>query len=77
VFTGGIGEHAAPIRAGVCRDSAWLGVELDPEANAQGGPRISAPASRVAAWVISTNEELMIARHTHRLIQQVAGEARP
>jgi acetate kinase len=68
VFTGGIGEHAAPIRAGVCRDSAGLGVELDPEANARSGPRISPPASRVPAWVIPTNEELMIARHTRRLV---------
>jgi acetate kinase len=68
VFTGGIGEHAAPIRAGVCRDSAWLGAELDEPANAQGGPRISPPGSRVQAWVIPTNEELMIARHTRRLV---------
>jgi acetate kinase len=67
VFTAGIGEHAAEIRARVCRDAAWLGLELDEAANAAGGPRISASDSRVAAWVIPTNEELMIARHTHRL----------
>jgi len=68
VFTAGIGENAAAIRERVCRDAAWLGVELDPAANRRGGPRISAPGSRVAAWVIPTNEELMIARHTHALI---------
>ncbi len=64
VFTAGIGEHAAPVRAAVCRDAAWLGVELDEAANAAGGPRVSTGASRVAAWVIATDEELMIARHT-------------
>jgi acetate kinase len=69
VFTGGIGENAALIRERVCRDAAWLGVELDPTANAAGGPRISTPGSRTSAWAIPTNEELMIARHTHRLLQ--------
>jgi acetate kinase len=64
VFTAGIGEHAASIRARVCRDAAWLGVALDQTANDRGGPRISAPGSRASAWVIPTNEELMIARHT-------------
>ena len=68
VFTGGIGENAPPIRERVCRDAAWLGVELDADANAQGGPCISTAASRVAAWVIQTNEELMIARHTRRVV---------
>jgi acetate kinase len=67
VFTAGIGEHAAAVRSRVCRDSAWLGLELDEAANEAGGPRISRDGSRVAAWVIPTNEELMIARHTHRL----------
>jgi len=64
VFTAGIGEHATPIRARVCRDAAWLGVDLDEAANARGGPCISAPDSHATAWVIPTNEELMIARHT-------------
>ena len=68
VFTGGIGENAAPIRERVCRDAAWLGVELDAAANDGGGPRVSTPASRAAAWVIPTNEELMIARHTQRVL---------
>lgn len=68
VFTAGIGEHAAAIRERVCRAAAWLGVELDLAANAAGGPRLSTAGSRVAAWVIPTNEELMIARHTRRLL---------
>jgi acetate kinase len=68
VFTGGIGEHAAPIREGVCRRAAWLGVELDPAANAAHGPRVSSAASRTNVWVIPTNEELMIARHTRALL---------
>jgi acetate kinase len=67
VFTGGIGEKAATIRDAVCRAAAWLGLELDAEANLAGGPRISTAASQVAAWVVPTNEELMIARHTARV----------
>jgi acetate kinase len=62
-FTAGVGENAASIRSRVCADAAWLGIELDPQANTAGGPRISATASKVSAWVIPTNEELMIARH--------------
>ena len=68
VFTAGIGEHAAPIRERVCRAATWLGVELDPTANTAGGPRLSTAGSRVTAWVIPTNEELMIARHTRTLV---------
>ncbi|WIM11507.1 acetate/propionate family kinase [Enhydrobacter sp.] len=68
VFTGGIGENAAPIRARVCNDARWLGIALDEEANAAGGPRISTAASRVSAWAIPTDENLMIARHTRRVI---------
>ena len=64
VFTAGIGEHAAPVRARVCSDAAWLGVQLDPAANVRGGPKINSADSRVSAWVIPTNEELVIARHT-------------
>src|SRR5262245_5465425 len=67
VFTAGIGEHAASIRARICRDAAWLGVRLDEAANDLGSPRISAPESRASAWVIPTNEELTIARHTLEL----------
>jgi acetate kinase len=68
VFTGGIGENSAEIRARVCRGAAWLGVVLDEAANQSGGPRISTATSKAAAWVLPTNEELMIARHTQRLL---------
>jgi acetate kinase len=71
VFTAGIGENAALIRERVCRDARWLGVELDPTANAGGGPCLSTPPSKVSAWVIPTNEELMIARHTRAAIEGV------
>jgi len=64
VFTAGIGEKAAAIRERVCAAAAWLGVTLDAEANATHGPLVSTPQSKAAAWVIPTNEELMIARHT-------------
>lgn len=64
VFTAGIGENSPEIRARICAHCAWLGVELDEAANRAGGPRISAPGSRVSAWAVPTNEELMIARHT-------------
>ena len=70
VFTGGIGEHAATIRARVCRGASWLGLELDEAANASGGPLISTPRSRVTAWVLPANEELMIARHTRRVLTE-------
>jgi acetate kinase len=68
VFTGGIGENAVAIRGRVCRDAAWLGVQLDESANNSGGPRISSQDSRVSAWVVPTNEELMIAQHTRRVL---------
>jgi acetate kinase len=68
VFTAGIGENSAEIRSRICEAAAWLGVELDATANTAGGPRISTRASRVAAWAVPTNEELMIARHTERLL---------
>jgi len=73
VFTAGIGENAPAIRERVCRDGAWLGIDLDATANAAGGPRISAAGSRVSAWVIPTNEELMIGRHTRRLLEHGPG----
>jgi acetate kinase len=68
VFTAGIGENSRSLRERVCRDAAWLGVELDAAANERSGPRISTAGSRVSAWVIPTNEELMIARHTRRVL---------
>lgn len=69
VFTAGIGEHAAEIRRRVCIDAAWLGVELDPAANAAAGPRISLPDSRTSAWVIPTDEDGMIMQHCLRLLK--------
>ena len=68
VFTAGIGEHASSLRERVCRDVAWLGVDLDSAANLSDGPLISTASSKVAAWVIPTNEELMIARHTREVL---------
>jgi acetate kinase len=68
VFTAGIGEHAAEIRARVCRDAKWLGVVLDEKANLNGGPRISAEQSPVSVWMVPTDENLMVARHTRRLL---------
>ena len=68
VFTGGIGEHATEIRARVCNDARWIGISLDGQANAAGGPRISLSVSRVSAWVVPTNENLIVARHTRQLL---------
>lgn len=64
VFTGGIGEHAAVIRDKIAKQAAWLGLELDEAANIQGTGRISTLRSKVSAWVVETNENLMIAQHT-------------
>ena len=69
VFTAGIGENAPAIREAVARRIAWLGVDLDAEANARGETRISRKGSRVACFVIPTDEELMIARHTLRVLR--------
>jgi acetate kinase len=68
VFTAGIGEHAAPVRARVCELSDWLGVRIDQEANAASRPTLHTPDSQVQALVIPTNEELMIALHTRRVV---------
>ncbi len=68
VFTAGIGENSAEIRQRVTEDAAWLGPLLDQRANTKGGPCISTAGSRVSVWAIPTNEELMIARHTRRLL---------
>lgn len=67
VFTGGIGEHAARVRALVCKRLAWLSVEMDDKANEAGMDIISMPASRVEIRVVPTDEESMIARHTLEL----------
>ena len=75
VFTAGVGENAAPIRERVMQAAAWLGVRPDLAANATAvgledgqTARISAADSPVSVWVVPTNEELMIARHTARLM---------
>jgi acetate kinase len=68
VFTGGIGENAAPVREKTCSALAWLGVDFDTVANGEKRSVISRPDSRVAVLVLPTNEEWMIARHTARLI---------
>lgn len=69
VFTAGIGENSAEIRARIVAACAWLRVALDIDANRGGGPCISAPGSAVSAWVMPTDEELMTARHTLALVQ--------
>lgn len=71
VFTGGIGEHAAPIRESVCKLCTWLGVELDLAANARHATNIGMAGARVSAWVIPTDEEIVIARHTARVLGTV------
>ncbi|MBP1721351.1 MAG: ackA-3, partial [Deltaproteobacteria bacterium] len=68
VFTAGIGENSAPVRERVCRSAKWLGLEFDEKANEAGGPCISREGSRVRAWVIPTDEELMIALHTRQAL---------
>ena len=75
VFTAGIGENSAEIRQRIGAACGWLGVEIDAEANAARRTRISTPGSRVSAWVIPTNEELIIARHTGTLLGLVPAQA--
>lgn len=75
VFTAGIGENSAYVRGRILEMVRWLGVEVDQQANGQRGlARISSDASRVAVWVIPTDEELMIARHTQRALDARTGE---
>ena len=68
VFTAGIGENSPEIRRRICESSKWLGIELDEAANTNSSSKISTSGSKVAVWVIPTNEELMIARHTSSLL---------
>ncbi|PYS70199.1 MAG: acetate kinase [Acidobacteria bacterium] len=68
VFTAGIGENSPEIRERICEACAWLGVEIDDAANDSGGPKISTEGSKISVWVVPTNEELMIARHTGALL---------
>ena len=72
IFTAGIGEHAPEIRRRVCQAAAWLGLDLDEAANASGGPRITRATSRASAWVIPTDEDLMIARHVWTVLNESA-----
>ncbi len=71
-FTGGIGENSSEVRAAICEGLSWLGIEVDQERNAAHSPgregQISADASRVAVYVIPTNEELLIARDAVRVV---------
>jgi acetate kinase len=73
VFSGGIGENSVSLRAAVCHDAAWLGVQLDEAANVNvsggGNVRISKAGSKVAVWVVPANEELMIARHALEVVE--------
>ena len=75
VFTAGIGERAPVIRAAVCERLAWLGVALDAEANAAGATRISTADSKVEVLVYATDEEAMIARHTHAVLSRETAAA--
>jgi acetate kinase len=69
VLTAGIGENSVPIRGRICEAAEWLGISLDPVANEKASTRISTSGSKVSAWVIPTNEEWMIARHTWMILQ--------
>jgi acetate kinase len=69
VFTAGVGENASPVRSAICRACEWLGLELDEAANGKHRERISKPNGRVAAYVIKTDENLMIARHARALVE--------
>lgn len=73
VFTAGIGENSVPIRERVCRSAEWLGLQFDEKANEDGGPCISRKGSPVRAWVIPTDEELMIALHTRQALSGKSG----
>jgi acetate kinase len=75
VFTAGIGENSAEVRRRICEASRWLGLELETAANEMHSTCISTADSRVSAWTIPTNEELMIARHTGRLLALVGAGA--
>jgi acetate kinase len=75
VFTAGIGENSPEIRSRICDASAWLGIALDSDANSRKQTRISRNDSAVSAWVIPTNEELVIARHTGTVLGLVAARA--
>jgi acetate kinase len=68
VFTGGIGENSVVIRENVCKQTAWLGLELVESASETGSKRISSSNSKISAWIVPTDENLVIAQHTLRLV---------
>jgi acetate kinase len=70
VFTGGIGEHSATVRERVCEGLKFLGIRLDPDRNGTHAPVISSDDAAVTVRVVPTDEDLMVARHTRRLIEQ-------
>lgn len=74
VFTAGIGERSVPVRERVGQKLGWLGVAIDPATNAANGPKISSPDSRIPVYVVPTNEEGMIARHTLNVLNAVPAE---
>jgi acetate kinase len=69
VFTGGIGENAAPLRERILEDCEWLGVNVDAAANSGGATRLTTAESPVSAWVLRTDEEAVIARHTANVLR--------
>ena len=69
VFTGGIGEHAAPIRARIGQDAAWLGIKIDAQKNDRNAALISTEDAATSAWIIPTNEDWVIANHTATMLQ--------
>lgn len=75
VFTAGIGERSPAIRARVCHQAGWLGIEIDADANARNDLRISLPGRSPSVWVIPTNEERMIAIHTRALMDSVGRQS--
>ncbi len=77
VFTAGIGENSMLVRERVCRDASWLGVKLDESANRVGASRMTAADSAVQAWVIPTDEEVVIANHTRQTVANVSSSSTP
>ena len=71
VFTAGIGEHSPQVRSKVCAHAEWLGVEIDEEANESDAMMISTLDSGVSVWVIPTDEEMMIAKHTREVLKSI------
>ena len=77
VFTGGIGENAAALRKRILEACGWFGIDVDAGANAAGAMRLTTLQSRVSAWVFKTDEEAVIARHTARVLRNLAGRPTP